>query len=140
MNEKFQVGTLDEPATLIYGLSQIDAEKSCRGVKVSLTPEQEEVFLQYDKEQQQTASNVPYCPLIKEAKGTKALRLKVSVPYTKVYNNKGFEVSLNELKSGRRVVFKCKARPFNCESRGISILATAIKIVDDTTVDTNEWN
>jgi hypothetical protein len=126
-SKPFQLGTTDEPCVILFGLGEIDKDKSWRTIKIVPNDNDLKVLQAFDN------ANDSLQDIVKEHDGIKYVCVKVNDSRTKSFNDLKEKVQLAEVTTQSsivKVVIRANAWSMN-EQHGIYFQAALIQAVED---------
>ena len=125
--QQIQLGATDEPCVVLFGLSDIDKEKSWRTIKIAPNDGDLKVLSAFDQ------AHDGLQDIVKEHDGIKYISVKVNDTRTKAFDAAKGKAKLTDvLTKGAllKVVIRANAWSMN-DQRGISLQAVLVQAVDD---------
>ena len=125
--QPIQLGATDEPCVVLFGLSDIDKEKSWRTIKIAPNDGDLKVLSAFDQ------AHDGLHDIVKEHDGIKYISVKVNDTRTKAFDAaKGKAKIADVLTQGAllKVVIRANAWSMK-DQRGISLQAALVQAVDD---------
>ena len=122
-----QLGTTDEPCVILFGLGDIDKDKSWRTIKIVPNDNDLKVFRAFDENHDDLQD------IVKEHEGTQYFCVKVNESRTKCFNDLKEKVKLEDVTTQRstvKVVGRANTWKMNGQ-HGITFQAALIQVIED---------